>query len=140
MRLKPKKGFFYYKVNENRKRQKMNKRTAQIILASLGISVLSPAIEVQAKETTSVEQETKDSNEELKEQAKKWGLKALDFFVDANELADETITDPVIDTYQEKKTYKHEELWLITDMPNTDPKEARHFYFVKKKKTKIPVT
>lgn len=112
----------------------MKKRTTQTILFALGLSVLSPTIKAQASETPNIEQETEDPQEELKEKAKKWGLKALEFFVETGEKADQKMeqAEDYVDETIELNIYKHESLWLITDMPNTAPNEERHYYFVDK--------
>lgn len=36
--------------------------------------------------------------------------------------------------------YKQESLWLITDTPNVDPNEERHYYFIDKNNAKIKIT
>ena len=108
----------------------MNKRTAKAILAALSLSILSPTIEVQANETTNTDIQTEDTQEKLKE----LGKRALQFFVETGEKADqkkEQVED-YMDKTIELNIYKHESLWLITDLPNTNPNEKRHYYFVDK--------
>ena len=55
------------------------KKIIQTALFTLGFFLLSPSY-VSANEPT-IEEQTKDTNEELKESAKQLGKQALDFFI-----------------------------------------------------------
>lgn len=106
------------------------KKIIQTALFTLGFFLLSPEF-VMASETVSEEQ-TKDTNEELKESAKQLGKQALDFFIKASDYADEKMEKgkEIIDETIELNIHKHEDLWLVTDIPNENPSEKRHYYFI----------
>lgn len=113
----------------------MNKRLTKAILLSLCVAT-APSPEVIAKEPTRAEEENDDKKEELKELAKKWGWKIIEKSEEISDKANEKIIDPateaISDAAKEITLYKHDSLWLITDIPNTDPKEQRHYFFVNK--------
>lgn len=85
-----------------------------LLLALCMCSVYSS--QVEAKESTSI------TTDDIKSFTKKYAKKGLDLILEANDFVNE-YTDNI-------PTYKHDSLWLITDIPNVDPNEERNYYFV----------
>lgn len=107
----------------------MNKKIIRTALFALAFSLLSPTY-TNAEE----EKQTKDEKEEYKENAKQLGKQALDFLIKTNDLKENKIEKgiEIYDETVEFNIYKPEDLWLVTDIPNENPSEKRHYYFIDK--------
>lgn len=94
-----------------------DKKVIKGILLALGLTCLNPML-VSAKEGNidwkSIFKTVVDEAEKIDEKINK------------------KIVDPVKDKLGDIDVYKHDSLWLITDIPNTDPSEERHYFFVDK--------
>lgn len=106
--------------------QKINKRVIKSILFSLGLIILNPTI-VEAKESSNV-----DWNSIFK--------KVIDGAEKIDEKINEKIVDPAKDKLGNIDLYAHDSLWLITDIPSTDPSEKRNYFFVDKNTPTIKKT
>lgn len=103
------------------------KKVMRALMLSLCIVAVNPS-EVEAKE----ENTSGYSTEDLKDKAKsffKWTVNTAD-----------DINNKINSKLDEVSLYKEESLWLITDMPNVDPSEERHYYFVDKSTKSIVKT
>lgn len=84
------------------------KKVMRALMLSLCIVAVNPS-EVEAKE-------------DLTGLAKEYGKKFLNKIDEINDKTNEIIEDI--------HSYKQDSLWLITDIPNVNPSEKRHYYFV----------
>lgn len=94
----------------------MKKKSFNTLLFTLCFVSLLPT-EVLAKE-----ENFSYSKENLKDSVKKVGKDFLNKVVEANDVINEKLSDIPM--------YKQDSLWLITDIPNADPTEERHYFFV----------
>lgn len=103
----------------------MDKKTLYSILLALFVSLSAPS-SVCANETITIIEEEDETIKEVKEKAKKWGKTILEGF----EKIDEKIHEMVVEPSYEVPLFDHNSLWLVTDIPNVDPQDARNYFFV----------
>ena len=72
------------------------------------------------------------TEEEWLEKGKKYGTVFYDWCSKVDEKINEAIVDPIKEKVSEIPLYKEDSLWLITDIPNKNPEEERHYYFIDK--------
>ncbi len=102
---------------------------------ALGFSTLNPVLSYASEKTYFGYTE-----EELKEKAKKYGSELVEWCQEVDQTVQDEVIDPAKEKVSEVPIYKHESLWLITDMPTIDPNEERHYYFIDKNTLSIKKT
>lgn len=81
-----------------------------------------------------------NTEEEWLEKGKKYGTALYDWCSKVDEKINDAVVDPLKEKTSEIPFYKEDSLWLITDIPNKDPEEERHYYFIDKNTPSITST
>jgi len=101
---------------------KNNYKYLKLLLLSLGFSVASPKIEAEGRELSQI------------------GASILEWGENVSSKIEEHVVDPIGGKLSEVEMFSHSSLWLITNMPQENPSEKRHYFFVDKNSPKMKWT
>ncbi len=104
------------------------------LLLATSLTVTPPVV------TYAKEQESRISDTTWKDKLTEWGKKIVDWSSKVDEKVNENIVNPIKEKASEVEIYKHDSLWLITDMPGTSPEEERNYFFVDQNSPKLKWT
>ena len=88
------------------------------LLIALSLSTSNPSI-AYAKD-----------NESANQDYPSWFNTLIEYSEKAEEIVNENFVNPLINKTDDLREYNIEDLYIVTDMPNTSPSISRHYYFM----------